>query len=120
MKVTVLMPILQRQAFHRNIERMINAQTYQPSEVVFVEEQWSLDRHGDRIDVPGVKYVALPEYRQATYTEKKVTGLRFCTGDLIVIMSSDDYYGPEYIARWVKFMQGTESPTRACILNARR
>jgi hypothetical protein len=105
------MPILQRQAFHRNIERMINAQTYQPSQVVFVEEQWSLDRHKDPIILDTrVDYVSRHEPGAWTYTQKKIDGLPYCTGDLIVIMSSDDYYGPEYIERWVKLMQTTDSP----------
>jgi hypothetical protein len=110
MKISVLMPILLRQKFHRNIERILDSQTRQPDEVIFVEEQFSVDKHGDRINPQcGAVYIS-PDTQQLTYTEKKVIGLRGVSGDLIVIMSSDDYYGPEYIERWERFMQSTESP----------
>lgn len=110
MKITVLMPILQRKAFHRNIERILNSQTRQPDEVLFIEEAWSVSKNNDAISPAcGCRYV-MPTADQLTYTEKKIIGLDAATGDLIVIMSSDDYYGPEYIERWEMLMERTESP----------
>jgi len=110
MKVTILMPILDRADFHRNIERQINSQTVQPHEVIFVEDSRSLLKHGDQITPAcGSRYVIAPE-DHISYTEKKIRGLQAATGDLIVIMSSDDYYGPEYIERWLRVMEKTDSP----------
>lgn len=101
MKVTVLMPILNRSDFHANIKRMIDHQTHQPEEVIFVEEKSSLMNHGGHIECNApTRYVVCKE-DHVSYTNKKVRGLNCATRDLIVIMSSDDYYAPDYIQIWV-------------------
>ena len=98
------MPLYERADFHRNIERIFKSQTYQPDEFIMVEEQWSYDKHKSPVDVPGVKYI-LTQDEHTTYIDKKILGSRAAVGDLIVIMSSDDFYSPDYIKIWVEFME---------------
>ncbi len=104
MKVSVVMPLYERADFHANIERIFKSQTYQPLEFLLIEEQWSYDKHKRPIECPGARYILTPD-EHTTYINKKILGSQQAKGDLIIIMSSDDYYSPDYIKIWVEFME---------------
>ena len=100
------MPILDRADFHRNIERMMESQTRQPDQFLLVEERASFNAHATPI--AGGEYVLCDE-AWVSYTEKKIRGLAAATGDLIVIMSSDDYYSPRYLEIWEQLFRASNA-----------
>ncbi|UQU65811.1 bifunctional polysaccharide deacetylase/glycosyltransferase family 2 protein [Couchioplanes caeruleus] len=99
--VTVVVPAYNESANIANTVRSLRASTYQPVEIIVVDDGSGDDTAGivERLDLPGVRVI-----RQANAGKPAAlnTGIRAASGDLLVLVDGDTVFAPDAIRRLVQ------------------
>jgi glycosyltransferase involved in cell wall biosynthesis len=106
MKVSVIVPTLDRQAWLPNVVRMFKAQTWKDKELLIYDDsaQPATALREALRNESSIRYVHLPTPLSLGLKLNELVAA--ASGDVVMKWDDDDYYAPRYVATMVDYLQG--------------
>jgi len=102
--VTIVTPMLGRENFQKTLSLIVKNQTYPNIEHLIIEEKWSYNKKSTVIKNARYQLIDIPEGETVSLGYKYRLANKIASGDIIVRMDSDNYYGPDYVEQMVNLL----------------
>lgn len=106
-KITIITPTLCRAKFLPILHQMVSSQTYQHTTWIILEEKWSYEQHNTLLPNTQFCLLDVPDGHVCSISQKINIGFQIPevqSADIVFKMDSDNYFGSDYISKYVDFM----------------